>query len=104
MIKPESPFVLIEPIEEEADRDKATSTGILVSREVEDRPDLVVSRGKVLECAYSRPDGTGFAPGSIVYYNYFAGNNIYTLGKDPMGTDDKEYHLVAGHDILATDQ
>ena len=100
MIQPSDGFLLVDRIVPKSDREETTTTGILISRPKENRDDLAVQRGKIVAVGKS----VDFKVGDIVYYNYFAGNTIVIEGKDPLGKDDKEQHLVYKDDILAREK
>ena len=96
MIKPLGNYLLVK-ICDDVKREEITASGIVLTRPKDDRIDLVVSKGEVIEVA----KGVGLQIGSIVYFNYFAGNLLVEKGKDPTGKDDKEFILVHADDLLA---
>jgi len=99
MIKPSEGFLLVDRIVPKSERNEATESGIILTTK-QNRDDLAVQRGKVLAVG----SGVNYEVGEIVLYNYFAGNTIVVEGKDPLGKDDKEQHLVYKEDILAREK
>jgi len=95
MIQPAEGFILAEPIKNEAERDQTTKSGIVLPTQKEDRPDLRVTKAKVLESGSKL-----YKRGDQIYYNYFSGNSIIKISKDALGEDDKEFHFVWEADIL----
>jgi len=98
MYQPLGKFILAEPIKMQTEREDTTSSGIILQTKKEVRADLAVAKATVLEIG---DEVKKIKKNDIVLYNYFSGNNILLLGRDPMGKDDKELHLIFEDDILA---
>jgi len=97
-LKPMNSMILVEPIKMDTDREEKTKSGIILTKQTDVREDLSVARAKVIAVA----DGIKeYKKGDVVVYNFFSGNTVTIPGKDPLGEDDKEQHLVWSNDILA---
>lgn len=93
---PTSNFILVDPVESK-ERENVTASGIIVNTK-EERHDLIVAEGTVLDVG---PDVVGIQKGDKILYNYFAGNTYKLFGDDPMGNDDKDYHLLWAAEVMA---
>lgn len=105
MISPVRHYLLVEPIEVQAEREEKTKSGIILTSKDEDRLDLAVTKGTIVALGdLVNQKSISYEVGQVVYYNYFSGNQIIEPGKDPLKKDDKTYHLISVGDILAIER